>query len=366
MTLIRFGAFEVDAQSGELRHDGKKVKIQEQPFQVLILLVERPGEVLTREELARRLWSEQTNVDFERGLNKAITRLREALRDSAENPRYVETLPRRGYRFIAHVTNGALGAEVETKSREVPVTESRIRSPRMAMLANAAVALGLLLLAAVGGYLLRPSPHLQSDNLTIVPFTTFPGLEVAPRFSPDGNQVVFSWFGYERDFQFDLYVKQVGQEHVVQLTHHPARFLASAWSPDGRFIAFKREAEPDASGVFVIPALGGAERKLAAITHFGGPERIAVAWSPDSKRVAFSEAGAPDREKAPSPEHYQTHLVNIETYEERTLPDPAPDCVETLHPAYSPDASIWRRCARSPKVSSRSTCKARTELKHVR
>jgi len=337
MTLIRFGAFEVDAQSGELRRDGKKVKIQEQPFQVLILLVERPGEVLTREELARRLWSEQTNVDFERGLNKAITRLREALRDSAENPRYVETLPRRGYRFIAHVTNGALGAEVETKSREVPVTESRIRSPRMAMLANAAVALGLLLLAAVGSYLLRPSPHLQSDNLTIVPFTTFPGLEVAPRFSPDGNQVVFSWFGYERDFQFDLYVKQVGQEHVVQLTHHPARFLASAWSPDGRFIAFKREAEPDASGVFVIPALGGAERKLAAITHFGGPERIAVAWSPDSKRVAFSEAGAPDREKAPSPEHYQTHLVNIETYEERTLPDPAPDCVETLHPAYSPD-----------------------------
>ena len=107
MTPIRFGAFEVDAQSGELRRDGKKVKIQEQPFQVLILLVERPGEVLTREELARRLWSEQTNVDFERGLNKAITRLREALRDSAENPRYVETLPRRGYRFIAHVTNGA-------------------------------------------------------------------------------------------------------------------------------------------------------------------------------------------------------------------------------------------------------------------
>jgi DNA-binding winged helix-turn-helix (wHTH) protein len=136
MTPIRFGAFEVDAQSGELRRDGKKVKIQEQPFQVLILLLERPGEVLTREELTKRLWSDQTNVDFERGLNKAITRLREALRDSAENPRYVETLPRRGYRFIAHVTNGAHVAEVETKSIEVPLTESRTRSPRMAMLAS--------------------------------------------------------------------------------------------------------------------------------------------------------------------------------------------------------------------------------------
>jgi len=141
MTPIRFGAFEVDAQSGELRREGKKVKIQEQPFQVLILLLERPGEVLTREELTKRLWSDQTNVDFERGLNKAITRLREALRDSAENPRYIETLPRRGYRFIAHVTNGARVAEVETKSNEVSVIESRTRSPRMAMLASLVVIL---------------------------------------------------------------------------------------------------------------------------------------------------------------------------------------------------------------------------------
>jgi DNA-binding winged helix-turn-helix (wHTH) protein len=141
MTPIRFGAFEVDAQSGELRRDGKKVKIQEQPFQVLILLLERPGEVLTREELVKRLWSDQTNVDFERGLNKAITRLREALGDTAENPRYVETLPRRGYRFIGHVTNGAHVAEVETKSIEVPVPESRTRSPRMAILASLVVIL---------------------------------------------------------------------------------------------------------------------------------------------------------------------------------------------------------------------------------
>ena len=84
MTPIRFGAFEVDAQSMSYVVT-KEVQIQEQPFQVLILLVERPGEVLTREELARRLWSEQTNVDFERGLDKAITRLREALRDWRES-----------------------------------------------------------------------------------------------------------------------------------------------------------------------------------------------------------------------------------------------------------------------------------------
>jgi len=98
---ICFGVFEVDTRSGELRRQGSKVKLQEQPFQVLVSLLERPGEVVTREELTKRLWPENTFVDFERGLNKAINRLRDALRDNAEKPRFIETLPHRGYRFIA-------------------------------------------------------------------------------------------------------------------------------------------------------------------------------------------------------------------------------------------------------------------------
>ena len=103
MGPICFGVFEVDTRSGELRRQGSKVKLQEQPFQVLVLLLERPGEVVTREELTRRLWPDNTFVDFERGLNKAINRLRDALRDNAEKPRFIETLPHRGYRFIAPV-----------------------------------------------------------------------------------------------------------------------------------------------------------------------------------------------------------------------------------------------------------------------
>lgn len=99
---VRFGIFEVDFASGELRRQGIKVKLQEQPFQVLAALLERPGEVLTREELQQRLWPD-TTVDFDRGLNKAINRLREAVGDSAENPRFIETLPQRGYRFLAPV-----------------------------------------------------------------------------------------------------------------------------------------------------------------------------------------------------------------------------------------------------------------------
>ncbi|PYU38284.1 MAG: hypothetical protein DMG53_26975, partial [Acidobacteria bacterium] len=103
--LIRFGLFEVDTRSGELRRQGSKVNLQEQPFQALVLLLERRGEVVTREELNKRLWPEDTFVDFERGLNKAINKLRAALRDDPEKPCFIETLPQHGYRFIAPVEN---------------------------------------------------------------------------------------------------------------------------------------------------------------------------------------------------------------------------------------------------------------------
>src|SRR5262245_25780005 len=97
---IRFGVFEVDLRAAELRKHGLRVKLQAQPFQVLAMLLERPGEVVTREELRRKLWSDDTFVDFDQGLNKVINKIREALSDSADNPRFVETLARRGYRFI--------------------------------------------------------------------------------------------------------------------------------------------------------------------------------------------------------------------------------------------------------------------------
>jgi DNA-binding winged helix-turn-helix (wHTH) protein len=101
--IVRFGVFDVAARSGELRKAGRRVAVQEQPFRVLLALLERPGELVTRDQLRRRLWPEDTFVDFEHGLNAAIKRLRDALGDSADNPRFVETLPRRGYRFIAPV-----------------------------------------------------------------------------------------------------------------------------------------------------------------------------------------------------------------------------------------------------------------------
>src|SRR3569833_1685010 len=99
----RFGVFEADASTGELRKQGIRIKLIAQPFQVLLMLLERPGEVLTREEISQSLWSDGTFVDYEHGLNSAVNRIREALGDSAGNPRFVETLARRGYRFVAPV-----------------------------------------------------------------------------------------------------------------------------------------------------------------------------------------------------------------------------------------------------------------------
>jgi Tol biopolymer transport system component len=178
---------------------------------------------------------------------------------------------------------------------------------------------------------------MQPGKLTIVPFTTFPGFEIAPSFSPDGNEIVFSWFGNDKEYQFDLYIKQVGQEHVVQLTHHPAVFLGSSWSPDGRFIAFMRQAEPDASGIYLISPLGGTERKVASTTPYESWEPLGVSWSPDGKWLAFSKANSLAQKAGSSAGHFSIHLVNVETSEERVVPDPSDDCANTWQAAFSPD-----------------------------
>ncbi len=121
----RFGAFEVDLCSGELHKHGIRLKLQDQPFQVLALLLEHPGEVVAREELRQKLWPANTFVDFDTGLNSAIKKLRDVLGDSAEEPRYIETLPRRGYRFIARVENGDLPASAAVEVHLAPALPLR-------------------------------------------------------------------------------------------------------------------------------------------------------------------------------------------------------------------------------------------------
>src|SRR5713226_3895716 len=121
---IRFGVFELDRDAMELRKHGIRVRLQEQPFQVLAQLSERPGQIVTREELKERIWAKDTFVDFDQSLNKAVNRLREALNDDAGQPRYIETVPRRGYRFVAPVTELGRDDEQAPAVREVAAEES--------------------------------------------------------------------------------------------------------------------------------------------------------------------------------------------------------------------------------------------------
>jgi TolB-like protein/Tfp pilus assembly protein PilF len=127
---IRFGVFELDLRTGELRKGGRRVQIQEQPLSVLVSLLERPGELVTRDELRQKLWESDTFVNFDTGLNKAITKIREALADSAASPRFVETLPKRGYRFIAPIEKLA----PEPRTAERIGTKSAERAPAIAVL----------------------------------------------------------------------------------------------------------------------------------------------------------------------------------------------------------------------------------------
>src|ERR1700751_149637 len=118
-SIIRFGTFELELQTGELRHAGQKEKLQEQPFQVLASLLENPGKIVTREDPRSKLWPEDTFVDFDHSLNAAIKRLRDALGESADAPVFIETLARRGYRFIAPVNgrSGINGIEIAVPER---------------------------------------------------------------------------------------------------------------------------------------------------------------------------------------------------------------------------------------------------------
>src|SRR5215831_9887452 len=154
-SVRRFGAFEINVQSGELRKNGIRLRLSGQPFEVLSVLVEHPGEVVTREELHSRLWPADTFVDFDHGLNNAVARIREILDDSSETPRYVETVPRRGYRFIAPLTDvtplkSPSVAELTTSPAEVvPALASGLRVIRKAASRRLRLALGGVAVLAV-------------------------------------------------------------------------------------------------------------------------------------------------------------------------------------------------------------------------
>ena len=197
------------------------------------------------------------------------------------------------------------------------------------------VVVGLLLSGGVFGVyrLLRnnaPSKAAPTAPMKVTPLTAFPGLESKPSFSPDGNQIAFSWVGENGD-NTDIYIKEIGGEGMRRLTTHAGIDSDAVWSPDGRSIAFFRITE-EGGAVYVMPSLGGVERKLTEISPLRPPQvlRGEMSWSPDGKTLVF-----PDRNSAAEP--LGLTVLNLETGEKRALLPPVPGSTGDYSPVFSPD-----------------------------
>jgi Tol biopolymer transport system component/DNA-binding winged helix-turn-helix (wHTH) protein len=341
--VYRFGVFEADVASGELRKQGLKIKIQGQPFQILCMLLEKPGEVVTRDEIRRVLWAPDTFVDFEQGLGTAIKKLRQALGDDADTPRYIETLPKRGYRFIASVERSG-GATTPAPDAAIPVPDAAIPAEvapaavekRVRRMRGNPVAITLagILAAGIGMWWVTAWYVRRATPAEALPLTTYPGVELSPTFSPNGGMVAFSWDGEKRN-NVDIYVKPVGSGPALRLTTDPAADINPAWSPDGRSIVFHRLLPDNRAALIQIPSLGGPERLIANISIApSSPFGPFSSWSPDSNWLAISDRIGDAKGDASA---YAVFFVSSDTGERRQLTHPPPGLIGDSAPAFSPN-----------------------------
>jgi Tol biopolymer transport system component/DNA-binding winged helix-turn-helix (wHTH) protein len=340
---IRFGPFDLDLTSGELRKGPTRLKVPHQSIEILKALLERPGELVTREELRQRLWPADTFVDFEHGVNAATRRLREALGDSADSPKFVETLPRRGYRFIGQseqIGTPEPGSDVRTVAPAPPqAVEPEPVSKRIGRRTRQwlwpAIALGAVVIAAAlsAALLIRFRQPAESSQPRVTRLTAYQGTEWAPTLSPDGSMVAFSWTGPTLSTH-DIYVKVVGPGEPIPLTTHPARDDSPAWSPDGQRIAFLRwTAQTDRNvDVMLMPALGRAAEQLIAsvpIRPTASPLKR-LAWSPDGHWLAIAGEVLPA-------EPHGIWLLSIDGRQPRRLTTSPASDLGDVSPAFSFD-----------------------------
>jgi Tol biopolymer transport system component/DNA-binding winged helix-turn-helix (wHTH) protein len=360
---VRFGPFEADLDTHELWKNGVRIKLGGQPFEILALLLRKPGQLVTREELQKELWAEDTFVDFNHGLNAAVNKLRETLADSAEEPNYIETLPRRGYRFVATVetaseANGGSEATVLASARpstlppppppsaglgtapgaraKIAITETgesrRKWPPRRPVIA--VVGTGLALAMILVGVVLSKWPVIrdrlgeeaevtarEAESSRVSTLVPDPASD--PAISPDGKLVAFRRNSYAPGGA-GIFVTSSESKAVMQLTHHPGD-CCPAWSPDGKQLAFMRIAT-DEYGIYVVSARGGAPRKISH--EDPRKKRGELAWTPDGKYIAFSG----DSQQGGS----QIFVVSVEDSSVHAITEPQGQDRD-WGPAFSPD-----------------------------
>jgi Tol biopolymer transport system component/DNA-binding winged helix-turn-helix (wHTH) protein len=288
--LIKFAEYELHCARYELRKHGHALKLEKIPMELLILLVLAEGKLVTREEIEERLWGRDVFVDAEHGINTAIRKIRQALGDDPDAPLFVQTVQRKGYRFIAQTTqlqevkgpaNGTAAAAVAEAAEHRPSggAESAARKRPLRALAL----LGAVILLGAGGlwiYKQRETPAKPSQR-TLTRLTFDDGLQTGATWSPDGRYIAYS---SDRGGKFDIWVQQVSGGNPIQITKGPGNHWQPDWSPDGKYIAYRSE---DGEGaLYIAPALGGAglERKISSFGYF-------PRWSPDGSQILFLTKG---------------------------------------------------------------------------
>ncbi len=318
---FRVGAWLVQPRLNRISNQRGSESIERKVMETLMLLASHAGATVTRDQLIEQLWN-GAHVT-EDALNRSISKLRKVFGDDPKNPTVIETIPKVGYRLIAPVvfeslTSGAghlppATAPAPPTPIEAPRVESQRRLRVWALCIGATLALGIASL-----WLWRRQSGLTAQTTKlpgarVVPFTSYPGLEILPAISPDGSHVAFAWKGAAND-NWDIYIKQVETEPPFRLTSHPDSDLNPAWSPDGRLVAFARKSKTDC-GIYTVTQHGQAERKLTGCHE---ESDLSLSWSPDGKWLAYT-----DKPSLYAPE--SVFLLSLETGEKRQLTSPPAD-----------------------------------------
>ena len=335
--VISFGIFEVDLQTGELRKAGLKLKLTGQPFQVLAILLERPGDVVTREELQKRLWPD-TFVDIDHNLNTAINKIREALDDSAESPRFVETLPRRGYRFISSVNRenaNASAADSERLKGEIGSGKTAAvdavapaTSPKFRWLG--VLAAGIVILAIVATFVW---PLLTQTPPRVLATTQLTGDGMTKtRLLTDGSRLYIT--ETKRQSQFLVQASVAGGETSRIPTPFPNVNLLDISHDHSQFLVVSFPGNQPAE-FWALPLPSGPPRRIANVTGNNGK------WSPDGRQLVFTKGE-------------NVYLAKADGTDARklfTLPN-VPADPRFTNPRFSPDSTrirfnIWKDNTRS-------------------